>query len=619
MAILLNCHKVSKSFAGKTLFKNLSFGIETGNRIGLIGPNGAGKSTLLKIISQKLAVDNGQVTPQRGLRIGYLDQNPEFKPQATILDSLLEKVNDVHDSLAKAYEWLAILELNRFGENFLVGNLAGGWQKRVALARELILDPHLLLLDEPTNHLDVKSILWLESFLENSNLTYLMITHDRLFLQRTVRKIMDLDIRNPDFLLQVEGSYADFLEKKQAIIEGQMSKESAVKNLLVREVEWLRRGAKARQTKQKARIERAGDIKEEFNDLKQRNRGREISFEFSEVEKGPQKLVVADAISKSYGNNQVFKNFSYTITPRTRLALLGENGIGKSTLLKVLVGQESPDSGNVKLAEGLKVAYFEQKRETLNLKNSLLKNICPEGDYVNCQGQFIFARSYLERFQFRTDQMDLPVERLSGGEQSRLRLAQIMLLDCQVLVLDEPTNDLDVETLITLENALRNFQGAVILVTHDRYFMDQIATEILAMDQIENDTLVQFFSEYSQWENWIEEQKQLLQRNSVQTLDKEKNKREPNSDIPSSLRSSPKKMTFKEKFELEGIEARILQLESSLMELQTLSTSEELFKDHIRMQEVCAEIQSLQNEIEKQYERWSYLDSIKKANEFAGN
>jgi ATP-binding cassette subfamily F protein uup len=408
-----------------------------------------------------------------------MEQTPTFKPGATVFESILEKCFDKDDSYGKAYELFAALELAQFGEEHRVDQLSGGWQKRVALARELILEPDLLLLDEPTNHLDVTGILWLEEYLRNAAFSVLMITHDRLFLQRTVNRVLDLDPRNPNYLLSVNGDYAQYLEAKDLELAALQRHERVQKNTLRRELEWLGRGAIARIKKQTARIKSTEQLRDDVEDLTRKNQKKLVTLGFGETDRAPKRLIEATGISKSYGETKLFENFDLLISPKTRLGLLGENGCGKSTLIKILIGTETADTGKIKTADDIQVSYFEQGRETLDFKKSVLKNICPVGDFVHFQGNHVHVRSYLDKFLFSGTKIDLPVGKLSGGEQARLRLAQIMLNKCQVLILDEPTNDLDSDTLDVLENALSEFQGAVILVTHDRYFLDAVSNQIL--------------------------------------------------------------------------------------------------------------------------------------------
>ena len=356
--------------------------------------------------------------------------------------------------------------------------------------------------------------------------------------------------------------------------------------------------SKARLTKQKARIDRAGTLKADVEELSSKNAARTVKIEFKDADRNPQKLMEVSHITKAYDGRILFKDFTYMVTPKTRMALLGDNGSGKSTLIRILLGQEVPDMGEVKQAERLKVAYFEQNRETLNPKQSVLKNICPDGDYVHYQGTYVFARSYLERFQFNRQQMDLPVEKLSGGEQARLRIAQLMLNEAQVLVLDEPTNDLDVATLGVLEESLRDFNGAVILVTHDRYFMDQVAKEIIYFHKnSDGNNTLERFAGYLQWEEWFEEQKDLENQKKVEAKEEAK-----------AASGKPKKLSFKEKFELENMESTILGLEDRLAAAQTESTLPHIVSDAGKVQELYTEIAKLQAEIERLYARWAELE-----------
>ncbi len=601
--ILLSAHEIAKSFSGRTLFEKLSVGIEERERIGFVGPNGAGKSTLLKILAGLMEPDSGQISRRKGLRIGFLSQTPEFGPEVTIEDAILEKCPDRDESLGRLYELMAKLDLSQFGEASLVGRLSGGWQKRVALARELAPSPELLFLDEPTNHLDVSSILWLEDFLRSAPLSVLMVTHDRLFLQRVAKRILDLDPRNPNYLLSVNGDYSRYLETKETELKAQARHEWVEKNRLRRETEWLRRGSIARQTKQSARIDAAGELKDAVADLKSKNRAQEVDLSFGEAEHSPNKLIEARGIAKKFGDRILFRDLDLLITPKTRLGLLGDNGCGKSTLIRVLLGDESVDEGRLKRAEGLEVAYFEQSRETLIPELSVLKNICPEGDYVFFHGQSVHVRSYLDRFFFSGHKVDLPVRKLSGGEQARLRLAQMMLKQAQVLILDEPTNDLDAQMLESLENSLTEFNGAVILVTHDRYFLDAVSNQILAFpgSGSADRTLLKFAS-YFQWESWFQEERSRMGSRAVKT-----------DSAPQPIEAPAKKprLSFKDKFELENMEKNILELESRLGALKAESEILAVRSNHVRLSEIHSEIAALEKEIERKYERWTVLDGRK--------
>ena len=601
VAILISVQNLEKSFGSHQLFRSLSFGLETGDRAGLIGPNGAGKSTLLKILANRVEADRGEIARPKSLRLGYLDQSPEFPEGLSVYDAVAEAITDV-DNLAAVSAWLAKLDLAPMADQE-VARLSGGWRKRVALGRELARDPDLLLLDEPTNHLDLESILWLEKFLQQqTQLATLTVTHDRMFLQRVSNRIFDLDKRNPDGLLVFAGSYDGYLEAKQGLLAADARREETLKNKLRRETEWLRRGAKARITKQQARIDRAGQLAEQTAEVEQRRQNKSAGIEFHSAERNPTKLIEAKAVEKSFGDRRIFGPLDLIVSPKTRLGLLGRNGSGKTTLIRVLLGEIPPDKGTVKHAEKLQVAYFSQHREELDPKKSVLRSVCPDGDYVHYRGQPVFARSYLSRFLFRTEQMDMPTEKLSGGEKARLRIAQLMLLPANMLVLDEPTNDLDLATLDVLEDSLREFDGAVILVTHDRYFLDQVANEILAFTETPaGEAAIERFADTLQWEAWLETAPKSRWRDGAE--------KPVQADAPvASAAQKKKRLSYKDQRELDGMEETIQKAEARLAELQAESARPENLANSAKLTEIFTEISALQAKIEALYLRWAELE-----------
>jgi ATP-binding cassette subfamily F protein uup len=608
VSILVSAHRLEKNFASRTLFSGLTFAVNDGDRIGFIGPNGAGKSTLMKIIAGTMERDGGDLSFNRGARVALLDQAPAFKPGITIHDELIAALEDPYDfeQLATVDEMLSKLQLNKgdITPETLIEDLSGGWKKRVALGRALVTKPDLLLLDEPTNHLDVHGIEWLENFIADAKFATITITHDRLFLQRVANRIFDLDPRYKDGLLVVNGEYLTYLETRDELMRSQERREIVLKNTLRRETEWLRRGAKARTTKQQARITRAGDLGEEVEDLSARNVKRRVQIDFQESERNPQRLVEAKKLTKSFTSPDgvrkvLFENLDLILTPKTRLGLLGPNGCGKSTLIRCLLGKEQPDSGEVRQSEKIEVGYFEQHRETLDPEKTLLKNIVDEGDYVMFRGQHIFARSYLDRFLFRTEQHDMPVKKLSGGEQARLRVAQMMLTPSNILVLDEPTNDLDMATMAVLEEVLADFKGAVILVSHDRYFLDQVSNRILAFDKIDGDPALVEFSSFEQWEEWRAENLRIEALKAAQEKAAAKAKG-----------GSKKKLTYKDKLEFDGMEAKIHGIEAELSKIQTETTDPKNAANASRLAELYSEISKLQAELERLYARWAELEAM---------
>lgn len=600
MATLVSAHVLSKSYATKTLFQNISFAIEDSNHIGLIGPNGAGKSTLLSIIAKMEIPDTGKISFANHLRLGYLQQKPLFVAEDTIYLALLSACDDPYDSenIALAYELIARFELDQFpdAEHKLASELSGGWQKKLALARELMKRPNLLLLDEPTNHLDLESILWLEDYIKKEKqVAFLIVTHDRRFLQNTSEIIFDLDPRLPNGLLRTNGTYADHLESKMQLLQGQKRLEEKRRNTMQIEKDWLSRGPQARLTKQKARIDRAHDLIDEVSHLENKNRQNKLNLDFGKTESAPKKLIATEKIKKSYGDRILFQDFTTIISPGHRYGLIGTNGCGKSTLLKCLIGQLPVDSGVNFVNEDIEICYFEQGKDSLKPEETVLKTICPEGDYVHLQGLPVYVKSYLSRFYFRPEQHDMPVKQLSGGEQSRLILAKLMLQSSHVLILDEPTNDLDVETLDALTETLQEYRGAIIIVSHDRYFMDQNCNVIWSFG--DENGYIQKFSDTFQWEEW-HIAKKLSDRLTQKKISKSEDVSKNNSQV---------KLSNKEKFELDHMEKNIAAEEKVLTTLQTELALEEHQKDYNKLSALTKAIGQSEMRLEHLFKRWTLL------------
>ncbi|AGH95998.1 ABC-F family ATP-binding cassette domain-containing protein [Pseudobdellovibrio exovorus] len=606
MPTLISAHQLSKSFASRTLFQSISFAIETSEHIGLIGPNGAGKSTLLSLIAKEQEADQGKISFANNLVLGYLQQKPILPLDISIYEALIQITSDEYDSdnIQLAYELISKMNLDIFpeGAEKKVGQLSGGWQKKVALARELMKRPNLLLLDEPTNHLDLESIIWLEDFLQKStDVALLTVTHDRRFLQNTSTVIFDLDPQLPNGLLRTSGSYSQHIESKLMLLDGQKRLEDKRRNTMTREKEWLARGPQARLTKQKARIERAYEIIDEVKDLEQKNTKRALDLDFGNTAKSPKKLIEASHITKSYSGQPLFKDFSAMVRPGHRYGLIGANGSGKSTLLKCLIGKVPPDSGQVVVNEDIEISYFEQGKDQLDLNTTVLKIVCPEGDYVHFQGQPVFARSYLSRFNFKTQQMDMPAHRLSGGELSRLILARLMLKQAHVLILDEPTNDLDVETLEALSDCLSEYKGAVLLVSHDRYFMDQNCDVIWAFDSNEHSIIN--FADTLQWEEWFKSGKRQPRPQDAKAAIKSDTQNEV------SAKTSAKRagLSYKERIEFEKIESVISSEEDRLLKLQTELALPETQSNYVRLNELTSLISDTESRIAQLMDRWADL------------
>lgn len=601
MSILFSAQQIRKSFGVRPLFEGLSFVVESEDRIGLIGPNGAGKSTLLKIMAGELSADGGELSFQRGLRVGFLEQTPKLPQNMTVEEAVHGAIRDPDDyrSIALLGELMSRLDLTEIATSS-VDTLSGGWRKRVALARELVKEPELLLLDEPTNHLDVDSILWLENFLSQADFATVTITHDRLFLQRVANRIVELDRRNLNGLLTVRGDYATYLERKEELMALQQREEKVLQNTLRRETEWLRRGPKARTTKQQARINAAYELQDQVGELEQRNQVRSAKIDFQSSEKNPKRLIEAQNISKKYGDKVLFKDLSIFIGPGACVGLLGANGCGKSTLIRTLLGEEEVDSGKILRSEHLKVAYFEQNRETLDPKATLRKTLCPHGDHVTFRGKQIHIQGYLDRFLFRKEQTDMLIGSLSGGEQARVLIARLMQQEANVLVLDEPTNDLDVQTLDVLQDCLSDFSGAILLVTHDRYFLDQVATQIFAFPKASDKSgKIIPFADLFQWENWQREQ-----------ASPKKGAGKVAAEEPKASPEPKRKLNFNETRELAGIEEKIHGAEKRLKALENESQLPENVANSKKLADIFRDLAQTQSEIEKLYERWTILEAI---------
>lgn len=595
MAILLSVHNLSKSFAHRPLFESIQFGIESGDRVGLIGPNGAGKTTLLNILASRVEPDGGTISMQRGLRVGYAEQAPQISGELSVEEAVGECLSDPNDwqETQRASEIISRLSLEPKSK---IKNLSGGWLRRLSLARELTRAPDLLLLDEPTNHLDIESILWLEQYLAKARFATLTITHDRLFLQRIANRIFELDRRNPGGLLAVSGSYVEYLEKKESLMAAQENQERKMRNTLRRETEWLRRGAQARQTKQRSRIERAEELRESVDEVAERNQKSVINVDFSESENKPKRLIEIANVSKSFDGVAVVPNISLLVTPKSRVALMGPNGCGKTTFLKLLMKSEAPDTGSIFHSEHLQIAYFDQNRGALDPEITLMKTVCPVGEFVEWRGGRIQVRAYLAKFLFHSHQMEMPIGKLSGGEQSRILLARLMLRPSNVLILDEPTNDLDLETLNVLQEILQEYSGAIILVSHDRYFVGQIANQLLAFgfDSQGNKTIDSLAS-MEQWAAWHDQQRQMLEVKENQV---------PVEEIP---KAKSKGRSKGEQKNLDRIVNEIEKLEETIEQLNQKSYEPEIATDSQKLIEINSEIKELQDRLNSLYLQWEEL------------
>ena len=467
MALLLSCQNLAKSYGHRALFAGITLGIYDGDRAGMFGPNGAGKTTFLKILAGQEQADEGTMERRKGIRVGYVAQEDRFEgatPREELLATLAREDphGEEHDRETRAAIILTQMGfVDDHAPDVAVGVLSGGWRKRLALARELVLEPELLLLDEPTNHLDLEGILWLENLLKGATFAFLVVTHDRYFLDNVTTRIIEI---NPIFeggYLSVPGTYSDFLDRRQPVLEAQAKEQQTMKMQVQEEIAWLKRGPKAQRNKNKSRITDAHKLFEKYAATRQRTAtDQAVDIEFQATERKTKKLLAAHSLVKTMGERRLIEKLNLVLAPGMKLGVLGPNGSGKSTLLKLLSGDLTPDAGTIKRAPDLRVVYFDQQRKQLERAELLRHALAPTSDSVLYNGQLVHVSSYAARFLFRKEQLDRPVGELSGGEQARVLIARLMLVPADVLILDEPTNDLDIPSLEVLEESLEEFPGA---------------------------------------------------------------------------------------------------------------------------------------------------------------
>lgn len=606
--MLLTGRNLSKSYGPRQLFVGITLGIEEGERVGLIGANGSGKSTLLRIFAGVESPDDGELIARRNLRVGYVPQEDEFDPTLSCHDTLMAAIDahlDEHDRELRA---TILLDRAKFPDpDALVGTLSGGWKKRLAIVRQLAREPDLLLMDEPTNHLDVEGILWLEDLIDEADFATLTVSHDRRFLEEVASRVIDLGTQYPDGFLSHNGTYSEFVEKREEFLAAQQGRERALASTVRREIEWLRRGAKARTTKAKGRIERAGDMMSELASLKSRNTAQGAAqIDFNASQRQTRKLLELKRVSKSLGGRELFNDVSFVLAPRTKLGLLGPNGSGKSTLIKLMTGMLTPDAGQVVRADQLRVVVFDQHREQLDPDATLRRALAPAGDSVTFNGESMHISGWAKRFLFRVEQLDMPVSELSGGEQARVLIARLMLRPADVLILDEPTNDLDIATLDVLESSLELFPGAIVLVTHDRYLLDRVSTEILALDGSGG---AQIFQDLQQWESAQTGRRKAQLKLSTKPAPVAPDKSGSTKTDPPAPR---KRMTWNEQRELEQMEATILKMEEKVSTYQHLVADPSLQSDHVKLHDAYARLGAAQKDVERLYARWAELEAMQR-------
>jgi ATP-binding cassette subfamily F protein uup len=592
-SLLLSCEAVSKAYGTRSLFEELSFGLFEGDQAGLVGPNGSGKSTLLKILAGLEPPDRGTRSVRGGVRVGYVPQDPVLPPGVTVEEVIALALTGVDEGERPGRIAQALGRAGFADGRAEVDALSGGWKKRLAIARALAAAPDVLLMDEPTNHLDVEGILWLEGVLAERVRAVVIVSHDRYFLEHVATRMLELNRAYPSGLFQTDGRYSDFLARRDDFLRGQAAYEESLANIVRREIEWLRRGAKARSTKAKGRIKEAGRLIAELGDVRARATAGTAGIDITSSQRRTRRLIAVRGLSKSLGGRTLIRGLDLTLTPGTRVGLMGPNGSGKTTLLNLLAGTLAPDAGTIERADGLRLVRFEQHRAGLDPGQSLRRALAPDGDAVTFQGRSVHVASWAKRFLFRPEQLEMPVGRLSGGEQARILIARVMCEPADVLILDEPTNDLDIPTLEVLEESLAEFDGGLVLVTHDRFMLDRVSTVILALD---GEGGAETYADYAQWEaaRAARAPSPRAQTGAPPTL---------------APRPRTKRLGYLDQREWEGMERAVLDAESAAEACRQAAEDPGVAADPAALQVRYAALEAARAEVARLYTRWAELEA----------
>lgn len=617
----LSAESISKTFNDRWLFQNISLGISQGEKFGFVGNNGVGKSTLLKILTGEIQPDSGRVSIREGIRMGYLTQTPTVSDDVTVKDLLFSDANDVA-KVVKEYEdcihhpdtsperMQAVLErmedlkawdyeskvqevIGKLGVPDIdkkFGELSGGQKKRIFLAQVLLLEPDLIIMDEPTNHLDLSAIEWLENYLSGQNITLIMVTHDRYFLDAVATEIIELDRGQ---LFRYKGNYAYFLEKKAEREEILKVEVNKARQLLKKELEWMRRQPRARGTKAKYRIDAYYELEKKASQNLKKDK---LELDFKEARQGG-KILEVEHISKSYGDHVIIEDFSHVFKKKDRIGVVGKNGVGKSTFLDILTGNLPPDRGDVTRGVTTKFGYFTQESVSLNPENRLIEEVKEIAEFITmADGSQISASKFLDNFLFPPEKQYNYISKLSGGEKKRLQLLKLLVTNPNFLILDEPTNDFDIDTLNVLEDYLENFSGCLLLVSHDRYFMDHLVDQLFVF---EGDGKIRVFNgNYTDYRDWVEEQEASAMKPANQSVEA------PQATSP----TEKKKISFKEKQEFEKLQMEIEALEKK-KSLITEAFSQPS-ADHHHLEELSKEIKAVSDAIDEKTLRWLELSEL---------
>jgi ATP-binding cassette subfamily F protein uup len=605
MPPILSAQGVSKRFGATPLFEKISFAVNEGDRIGLIGPNGAGKSTLLAVLAGEIQPDAGEVSMRKRARIGYVRQISEYAEGLTVrtvLEAALERTSvPANEREQRLRETLGRAGFADDGADTSIrmdaeaSSLSGGWRKRLAIAEAMVTQPDVLLLDEPTNHLDLEGIEWLEGILRAARFACVVVSHDRYFLENVASEVVELSRVYAEGVLRVRGTYSKFLEGRELYLEAQTKMQEGLRNRVRTEIEWLRRGPKARATKAKARIDNAHGLIGKLAEVDARTRTANADIEFAATDRQTKRLIEMEDVSIALGGREIVVGVSFSLTNGMKLGLVGPNGSGKTTILRAMSGELAVNSGVVKRANGLRIVYFSQLRE-IDPSLTLRRALAPDSDAVVYQDRVVHVASYAAKFLFTGDQLNQPVERLSGGERGRVLIARLMLQPADVLMLDEPTNDLDIPTLEILEESLLEFTGALVLVTHDRYMLDRVSNVVLGLDGHGH---ARTFADYSQWEDWkgIEQGHAINQQATANSVQK----------ASSTSATGKKKLSYLEQREFDGIEALVDKADARMAAAHDRLADPSVVTDAAALTAALAEMEAAQAEHDAVYQRWAEL------------
>ena len=595
MAVVLSCNEIGKSHGARKLFDGLSLTVDDNQRLGLIGPNGSGKTTLLRILAGLETADTGVRSIRKLATVGYVPQDSVFDAGSTVrsvMDGALEG-SSLDETEREVKIGVALGKVGFYEDSKPTAELSGGWKKRLSIAAQLVREPDLLLLDEPTNHLDLDGIEWLEKLLASESFACVFVSHDRYFLENVAQEVAEINKVFPDGLFRTAGSYSTFLERREDYLASLSKQQEALANRVRREIEWLRRGAKARTGKSKARIDSAGRMIGELAAAEERGRGGTAAIEFTASERKTKRLVVGEGVAKAMDGRTLFQDLSFVLMPGTRLGIVGPNGSGKTTLLRVILGELEPDAGSIERAANLRRVALDQHRSRLDPNETLRRALAPEGDTVQYRGQPVHVAGWAKRFLFQLEQLEQPVATLSGGERARAAIARLMTEEADILTLDEPTNDLDIPTLEALEETLLEFPGALVLITHDRYLLDRVCTSVIGLD---GDGVASTYADYMQWERERDERR----KGKTSTAAKPK---------PAAIEDKrPRKLSYHEQREWDAMEGLIVAAESELESATEAMNKPDGVADPQIIMDRHARMERAQGEVDRLYARWAELE-----------